>query len=83
MPRKNGITLHQVRSSLGEEVSPKKQKQAIGACFLLFVSHRMDVEHAAARNKKKPALSALVFWVERKTGFEPATPTLARSCSTN
>jgi len=21
--------------------------------------------------------------VERKTGFEPATPTLARSCSTN
>ena len=83
MPRKNGITLHQVRSSLGEEVSPKKQRQAIGACFLLFVSHRMDVEHAAARNKKKPALSALVFWVERKTGFEPATPTLARSCSTN
>ena len=83
MPRKNGITLHQVRSSLGEEVSPKKQKQAHMACFLLFVSHRIEIEHAAARNKKKPALSALVFWVERKTGFEPATPTLARSCSTN
>ena len=28
-------------------------------------------------------LLKLEFYLERKTGLEPATPTLARSCSTN
>jgi hypothetical protein len=30
---------------------------------------------------KKAVFTALLF--ERETGLEPATPTLARSCSTN
>ena len=77
MPRKNGITLHQVRLSLGEEVSPKKQKQAIGACFLLFVSHRMDIEHAAARNKKTSAFGA-GFLGGAKDGIRTRDPDLGK-----
>ena len=33
-------------------------------------------------NKKKKTVKT-VFFFERETGLEPATPTLARSCSTN
>ena len=41
------------------------------------------VEAVLARQRQEQAASPAVTTAERKTGLEPATPTLARSCSTN
>jgi hypothetical protein len=41
------------------------------------------VEAGLARQKQEQDTLATVTTSERKTGLEPATPTLARLCSTN
>ena len=45
--------------------------------------HSASCEWTSAVNKSRPNGPALLQMMERKTGLEPATPTLARLCSTN
>ena len=45
--------------------------------------HSASCEWTSAVKKSRPNGPALLQMMERKTGLEPATPTLARLCSTN
>ena len=51
-----------------------EEKRELDFCFIFFEinTHTIDISE-----------QILVRLLERKTGLEPATPTLARSCSTN
>ena len=51
-----------------------EEKRELDFCFIFFEinKHTIDISE-----------QILVRLLERKTGLEPATPTLARSCSTN
>lgn len=67
---------------LWEKYDDNKQNRHPAGYFFIISIRPLESKLSWTPGNNKSRLSAACF-VERKTGLEPATPTLARSCSTN
>ena len=69
----------------GDDRNRTGDKGFAGPCLTAWPRRRLSSRAKPLREKEAAAETGdgLAFTMERKTGLEPATPTLARLCSTN
>ena len=69
-----------------DTMTPDERKRMVGAIFEVITATADGIDRLEPCEEWRPYIVAAIpeKWVpiERKTGFEPATPSLARTCAT-